>query len=581
MSEKKYRNDLSVLGQVWQPRKLAYTPRESNLLSHLLAQRSILEQDKADFLSPTLRHFLPNPITLNDMAAGVDAAIKAIHEGKKILVFGDYDVDGATSSALMLRFFRQLGVEIEFYIPDRDKEGYGPNSEALRQIHEQGTDLVITVDCGAVAYEPLAYAKKIGLDVIVIDHHAGGDVNPECVAHINPNRKDENSDLTYLAAVGVSFLFCVEVVKSLKNTTYFRDKGEPNLISLLDIVALGTVCDVVPLVGLNRAFVSQGLKVMSQTQNTGLKSLFQILELDALGVNAYHLGFVIGPRINAGGRIGSSRLGTLLLSSDSKSEVEKAATELNLLNEERRQIQDVTFADADSKVDKESQAIVVSSEEWHHGVIGIVAGKLKEKYHKPTFVIALDPDKKDGKASARSISGFDIGASIHAAKKAGVILQGGGHPMAGGFSLTVHQIPDFIGFMNQYISGHLDMSDRQAKRIFDEVLSLNSVTNDLVDTIEQLSPFGAANPTPKFVFQDVRLSKVVVLKEKHIKCFFKDDVSSKSAEGIIFNAFESDIGAFLLKHQGKHIDVFAGVKRDVWMGRAKLTLHIEDVRECD
>ncbi len=577
MAEKTETNKSSVRGCFWQERQ---APQSSyhDLLSKLLDQRGIPEGDWPAFLNPTLKHFLPDPFELKDMQAAVEVILNAIQNDKNITIFGDYDVDGATSTALLVRFFKMINIGVNFYIPDREKEGYGPSVEAFQNLHEKGTQVIITVDCGVVAFEPLAYAKKLGLEVVVVDHHAGGPKNPECAALVNPNRADENVEFTYLAAVGVSFLLCVAIQRQLRLLGFFDNLVEPDLISLLDIVALGTVCDVVPLIGLNRSLVTQGLRVMAKTQNLGLRYMLELLEVDLCQISAYHLGFVIGPRINAGGRIGCSRLGSSLLSSDDLEEVKLCATELNLLNEERRLIQDAAFAEADAQVKQNQKIIVVYSPNWHQGVIGIVAGKLKEKYHKPTFVISIDEGAHVGKCSARSVVGFDVGQSIHEAQQAGVILQGGGHPMAGGFSLKTSQLQDFFEFVNNNMAQKLSSQDMQRTYFVDASLTLGSVNDETYQTVQKLAPFGASNSTPKFVFSNITLSKLLVLKEKHIKCFFKDPLSQKTVEGIIFNALQSDMGSFLLKQQGKHIDILAVIKQNHWRGQAKLSLHIEDVR---
>lgn len=586
MPEKSFLYPKSVLGNIWVQSKI--DPVVSKQLKHkadypqiicdLLASRDIDHSQVSHFLNPTLKHFLSDPFLLIDMKQAVDRVIEAIHNKQKITVYGDYDVDGATSSSLLIRFFRMLGVEIEFYIPDRQTEGYGPNTKAFEQLSSTGTKLIITVDCGTLSFEPIAAAKRMGTDVVVIDHHAGTATHPECVALVNPNRLDETSTLKHLAAVGISFMLCVAITQSLREQNYFNDKPAPDLMSLLDIVALGTVCDVVSLTGLNRAFVAQGLKVLSQSKNKGLVCLMNLLNIDTHQLSPYHLGFVIGPRINAGGRIGTSTLGTILLSSDDEAAVQAAAEQLNLLNEERKLSQESTLIDADAQVDPDAPIVVVSSTEWHQGVIGIVAGRLKDKYHKPTFVIAIDPETKEGKSSARSIPGFDIGHSIHLAHEHNVILQGGGHPMAGGFSLKQSQLDGFITFMTNHVNTVLSQEHSIRKRTFDGNLSLNSLTISLHDLIQQIGPFGSGNPSPKFLFANVTLKKVIVMQEKHIRCFLEDPISGKSAEALIFQAFQSPIGDFLLKHQFKQIDILGTLKKDSWQDRVTLKIWIEDAR---
>lgn len=586
MPEKSFLSQKSVLGNIWVQSKindvtskhLKHHTEHPQIMCDLIASRGIDHSEVDHFLNPTLKHFLTDPFLLKDMRQAVDRIITAIHLNQKITVYGDYDVDGATSTSVFIRFFRMLGIEIEFYIPDRQTEGYGPNTKAFEHLASTGTNLIITVDCGTLSFEPIAVAQSLGTDVVVIDHHAGTSTHPTCVALVNPNRLDETSPLKHLAAVGISFLVCVAITQSLREQNYFKNKPAPDLISLLDIVALGTVCDVVSLTGLNRAFVAQGLKVLSQSKNKGLVYLMNLLNIDTNQLSPYHFGFVIGPRINAGGRIGTSTLGTTLLSSDDDSEVHAAAEQLNVLNEERKLLQESTIIDADAQVDPDAPIIVVSSSEWHQGVIGIVAGRLKDKYNKPTFVIAFDPETQIGKSSARSIPGFDIGHSIHLAHKNKVILHGGGHPMAGGFSLNQSQLKDFITFMTDHVNSVLSKEDYIRKRAYDANLSLNSLTISLHDNIQKIGPFGSGNPSPKFLFSNVTLKKVIVMQEKHIRCFLEDPISGKSAEALIFQAFETPMGEFLLNHQFKQIDILGTLKKDSWQDRVTLKIWIEDAR---
>lgn len=576
---------LSSLGRVWIENKpneqLSKLLKLENNLPHiicdLISHKNIAPAEANHFLNPTLKYFMSDPFRLKDMDKGVGRIIQAIQNNEKITIYGDYDVDGATSTSLFIRYFRMLGLDVGYYIPDRQLEGYGPNTEAFQSLAADGTNLIITVDCGTLAFEPIAAARAVGVDVIVVDHHAGAEEHPDCVALINPNRLDETSELKHLAAVGVSFMVCVAVTGNLRAQGFFKAHPEPNLMGLLDIVALGTVCDVVSLTGLNRAFVSQGLKVMSQRQNPGISYLMNLLSIDSSSISPYHLGFVIGPRINAGGRIGTSTLGTILLSSDTPSDIKQAADELNILNEERRLLQEATLQEAELQVNTDEPIIVVCGE-WHQGVIGIVAGRLKDRYQKPTFIISIDTTAQQGKASARSVSGFDIGKSIHLAHEHKVILQGGGHPMAGGFSLTIDQIDLFKQFMISHVNDVWPAETRMPTHCFDGHLTLSSITHDLIDWIEQLSPFGSGNPLPKFVFPKVIIRKQVLLQEKHLRCFLEDSISGKSMEAMLFNAFETSLGHFLSKHQHDHIDILGTVKKDTWNGRVTLKIFIDDAR---
>lgn len=587
MTPEKFINDkISVLGNTWVQTKidpllshqLSIQTTYPSVMCNLMAARDVKLDEAPHFLNPTLKHFLNDPFLLKDMREGVDRIIKAINQKEKITIYGDYDVDGATSTALFIRFFRMLNVDVDFYIPDRQTEGYGPNTKAFENLASRGTNVIITVDCGTLAFEPIAAAKKSGVDVIVVDHHAGAETHPDCIALVNPNRKDEISSLKHLAAVGVSFMMCVGITTKLKEQNYFKASDSPDLISLLDIVALGTVCDVVPLKGLNRAFVSQGLKVLSQTKNKGLQYLMDLLNLDRNHLSPYHLGFAIGPRINAGGRIGTASLGTILLSSEDEEAVKVAAEELNRLNEERKLLQETTLIEADLQVNEKEPIITVSSDQWHQGVIGIIAGKLKDKYYKPTFVIAIDPISKQGKASARSIPGFDIGHSIHLAHQNNIILQGGGHQMAGGFSLEASRIPDFNKFMCDHLRQVLSTEDAAPKKHFDDYLTLSSLTLDLYDAIEHIGPFGSGNPAPKFLFTNVTLKKTMVMQEKHLRCFLEDPISGKTMDALLFQAFQTPAGNFLLNHSYKQIDILGTLKKDTWQDRTTLKIFIEDVR---
>ena len=431
----------------------------SPTLARLLAMRDHNLTSAPLFLEPSLRHHLPDPFILKDMERSIERLLQAIKEQEKILIWGDYDVDGATSSALLCRFFAALRIPTAVYIPDRLKEGYGPNALGIQNFKQQGYTVMITVDCGTTSFE--AFARAQGMDVIILDHHAPEAQLPPVYALVNPNRLDEQETTTqtlgHLAAVGLSFLFVVALNRALRKQGFYKDIPEPDLIAFLDLVALGTVCDVMPLTGLNRTFVAQGLKVMAKRQNIGLQTL-----ADLSGLNEkptpYHLGFIFGPRINAGGRIGESFLGMRLLSTQNPIEASEIAKKLEAYNQERRVLEGIALEQALLQVNPSSPAIVVDHAEWHEGIIGIVAGRLKEKFHKPTAVIAWNKEGV-GKASARSIPGFDFGRFIHKAHHLGYILGGGGHAMAAGFSLTKEQLPVFLEFLKaELMSDALDFT---------------------------------------------------------------------------------------------------------------------------
>lgn len=571
----------SALGREWIQRHfderdaLAIGQRNNldSIVAQLISARGIKCEDADTFLSPTLKDLLPNPSDFKDMDVCVDRIINAIQGKEKITIYGDYDVDGATSTSLFLRFFRMVCVEVGFYIPDRKIEGYGPNIEAFRKLKAEGVDLIITVDCGTVSYAQIQYAKEIGLDVIVVDHHAGEPELPNCVGVINPNRFDEDSPYTYLAAVGVSFLVCIAINRQLRSLDFFTTKAEPNLISLLDVVALGTVCDVVPLVGLNRAFVAQGLKILQSRQNTGIRMLVDSCGIDKK-INTYHLGYVIGPRINAGGRVGTSTLGTQLLSSDNLEVVAPIVEQLNAFNEERKIIQDEVLQAALAQVDEAEPIIIVHGDGWHQGVIGIVAGRLKETFNRPTFVISFLGE--EGKASGRSIPGFDMGQVIHHACQKSVLVQGGGHPMAGGFSVMKHKLEDLKLLMKELFYKKLNDAHLKPQLELDGVLTLQSASLNLIESIEQVGPFGSGNPAPKFAFKDVQISYSKIVGEKHVKCSLLNPHSQESVDAMAFNAMDTDLGPFLLKNTKTAINLAGSIKINSWGGKERVSITIDD-----
>ncbi len=547
----------------------------SPTLSRLLVMRGHDLASAPLFLEPSLRRHLPDPLVLKDMELAVARLLQAIAAGEKIVVWGDYDVDGATSSALLCRFFKALHIPIALYIPDRIKEGYGPNRVGIQKFMDQGYTVMITVDCGTTSFEALSDTK--GLDVIILDHHAPEAGLPPAYAIVNPNRLDEKEEITqtigHLAAVGISFLCVVALNRALRETGFYKERQEPDLMELLDLVALGTVCDVMPLTGLNRTFVAQGLKVMAQRKNVGLRVLF-----DKAGLNEsptpYHLGFVLGPRINAGGRVGESFLGARLLSTENPEEASEIAQKLDQYNQERRLLEAEALEQALIQVDPESVALVVDRDGWHEGVIGIVAGRLKEKFHKPTAVIAWN-EKNIGKASARSIPGFDFGRFIHKAHHLGYVLGGGGHAMAAGFSLTKEQLPLFTTFLTAELMKLKDDVDFRATSLCDGYLDLRSLTPALLEEIEGLAPFGMGNPSPKFIFADVMVESYTVIQDQHIRCRFSQG-EGVVVEGIGFRLKDTPFGNILMEGKKRPFHLLASPKVDTWGGKTKITLMVED-----
>jgi len=546
------------------------------IVARLLVARGVLPDMVEDFLNPTLRNSLPDPSSFLDMDIGAQRVASAIMVGEKIAIFGDYDVDGATSSAVLTRYFRALNINPIIYIPDRMKEGYGPNAPALLSLANQGVKLVITVDCGTLSFEPLAEGKKAGLDVIVVDHHIGEARKPDAFALINPNRLDENSAHGQLAAVGVAFLLLVAINRELRGKGFFERRAAPDIIQLLDIVALGTVCDVVPLTGVNRALVSQGLKIMAARKNIGISTVLDIAKSDEK-LNVYSCGFIIGPRINAGGRVGKSDLGVRLLIAEDASEVKKIADELEQYNAERKTIEAMVLEQAMAQAEKMSAdlpVLVVAGHGWHAGVIGIVAGRLKERFHKPVAVVAVVDGV--GKASARSVSGVDFGAAVIAAKDSGLLVAGGGHAMAAGFTIAEEKIPEFTEFLEKRFAANLDkIAERTLK--LDAVIGISGATPELMLKLEKLAPYGQGNPQPRFMVQQVTNLKSEIVGEAHVKSLFIDRLSNSRLSAICFRSVGTPLGDALLSSQGKMLDVAGTMRLQEWNGKQSVSLTVEDV----
>lgn len=547
----------------------------SPTLARLLAMRGHDFESAPHFLAPSLRHQLPDPYGVKDMERAVMRLLKAVQNQEKILIWGDYDVDGATSSALLCRFFKAIHMTPALYIPDRIKEGYGPNKAGVQKFVSQGYQVMITVDCGTTSFEALEAAES--MDVIVLDHHVPEAKLPLAFAIVNPNRLDERPEITqtlgHLAAVGVAFLCIVGLNRALREAGFYGKIPEPNLLSLLDLVALGTVCDVMPLTGLNRTFVTQGLKVMAKRRNVGLRVL-----IDQAGVQEaptpYHLGFMLGPRINAGGRVGEAFLGARLLSTDSVSEAAQIAQTLETYNDERKQLEKDALASALLQVDPHTPGIIVDHESWHEGVIGIVAGRLKEKYNKPTAVIAWN-EAGLGKASARSIPGFDFGHFIHKAHHLGYVLSGGGHAMAAGFSLTRDQLAPLTAFLMVEIQRAQEGKNTTLTLACDGYLDLQALTPSLLHDLEGIGPFGMGNPTPRFIFSDVMVDTYRLIQDQHIRCRFSQGAGF-TVEGIGFRLKDTALGAALMDRSKRPLDLLASPKLERWGGKTNLVLTIED-----
>ena len=578
----KITSNQTASGLSWQPRasddRLALAMAQqhgiSELLASILAGRNVTLDDVPRFLNPTLRDDLPDPFHLRDMDKAVARIAKALAEKQPIAVFGDYDVDGATSTALLHHYFAALGVAINPYIPDRMKEGYGPTVEGFCTLIDGGAKLIITVDCGTLAHAPIAYVHARGVDVIVLDHHLSSGALPMAHAVVNPNRVDETSAHTNLAAVGVTFLLLVALNKYLRAIGYFESlTREPNLLPLLDMVALGTVCDVMPLTGLNRALVAQGLKVMAGRRNLGLAVLGDVARLEE-APNVYHLGFLLGPRINAGGRVGAAGLGVALLSSTDEFAARAMAETLDKHNAERQAIEAMVSEQAFAAAAAQANlpVIMVAGKGWHQGVIGIVAGRLKEKFQRPAVVIALEEGM--GKASARSVPGADFGAAVHAALAEELLTAGGGHAMAAGFSVKEELLEKLHRFLIARLEAPVNRYNESRVKKFDGFLSVSGANLDTLDEIGRAEPYGLGNPSPRFIINDAQILNYSIMKEKHLRLVLGDASGAVRLNAVAFNAVGTPLGNMLMSHRSLHL--LGELKRNRWQGREAPQWLIDD-----
>jgi len=542
-----------------------------DLIARSLSARAVTLEGAAGFLDPKLRDLLPDPSRFKDMDQAAARMAAALQNNEKIAVFGDYDVDGATSAALLIRFTRACGVELRLYVPDRIKEGYGPNAAAMRALAEEGIKLVVTVDCGATAHEALAAAKEAGLDVIVLDHHASEAALPPAHAIVNPNRLDENGDYGNLAAVGVTYLFVVAVNRALRVAGYYATRAAPDLMQWLDLVALGTVCDVVKLTGLNRAFVAQGLRVMAQKRNAGIVALANVAGCKDLR-DCFSCGFILGPRVNAGGRVAEADLGAKLLSTDDPSVALQLAERLHAFNAERRAIEAKVLAEAEAITRLEDSPIAfVASENWHPGVIGIVASRLKEKFHHPALVVAITGDI--GKGSGRSVNGVDLGAAIIAARQAGLLINGGGHKMAAGFTVARDKIAALRDFLAHRIGKQLEAEPLVPTLTLDGLASGPALQPDFIKQLAALGPFGTGNPEPRFALAECRIVRADIVGEKHVSVIVMQ--GGARLRGIAFRAMDGDLGLALLSRPPR-CHLTGHLRIDEWQGEERVQLHIDD-----
>ena len=547
------------------------------ITARIIAGRKIDLADVQDFLNPSLRKLLPDPSSMQDMDKAAKIIFNAIKGNKKITIFADYDVDGATSAAQLVKWARNFEVELEIYVPDRIREGYGPSIEAFNHLKKNGSDLVITVDCGAAAYSALVAAQALDLSIVVIDHHLMDADMPPAEALVNPNRIDDSSKLNYLAAAGVTFMLLVALNREARAQNF---KNIPDLFDYLDLAALGTICDVVPLKGLNRAIVKQGLKVFSRESNIGLKSL--MFETNTKSpITPYHCGFVLGPRINAGGRIGKANIGAELLSTENRQLAIKYAQELDRVNSERRILQDKILDEALLKtlsMHKTNSVLVVSMEGWHPGVIGIVAGRLKERFNKPVIVIGIDENGL-GKGSGRSIQGIDLGNEIKKLYEKGLLISGGGHEMACGLTIENKYIKTFHEILERNLSDRINFIRSKFSIKIDALLNISAVNMDLINSIDQIGPYGSGNPTPTFAFAELRVAYANRVKGGHIRCNFEDK-NGQRIKGICFRAEEMGFDEILLNERNKYLHIVGTLKKNMWNGYTTIDLQVIDVSNC-
>lgn len=552
------------------------------LVARVMAGRGVAIEQAAGFLAPTLRDLMPDPSVLTDMDAAAARIADAVTRSESVAIFGDYDVDGATSSALLSRFLRSLGVETRIYIPDRIFEGYGPNPDAIRRLVEEGAGLIVTVDCGSTSFEALDVAASLGCDVVVLDHHQMGETRPPSLALVNPNRPDDLSGLGYLAAVGVTFMAVVAANRELRRRGWYGDgRPEPELMQWLDLVALGTVCDVVPLVGLNRAFVVRGLAILRQAANPGLAVLARLARVDG-PLAPYHLGFLLGPRINAGGRIGDAALGARLLTLDDPAEAEIAAAQLDDLNRQRQAIETAMLEEAVAEAEAEIGAgegpavLVTANPRWHPGIVGLIASRLKDRFRRPAFAIALLPNGT-GTGSGRSVPGVDLGALVRSAVAEGLLVKGGGHAMAAGLTIDPARLIDFRAFLEAR-AGQASRAARQERLLeIDGALTARAAVPELVDAIERAGPFGAGNAEPVFALPAHRVVYAETVGNGHVRATVS--TGDTKLKAIAFRAADTDLGRALLANRGLPLHLAGTLGVDHWQGRRQASFRILDAAE--
>jgi len=577
----------SVMGKRWEgrldndrlARALAQQHDLPDVVARVMVGRGVRPEDARAYLNPSLRDDLPDPARFHDMETAAERLADAVAAGEPVAVFGDYDVDGGSSAALLSRMLGRLGVPVRIYIPDRCNEGYGPKPEALRTLRDEGHRLVVCVDCGTTAFDPLAAGADMGLEVVVVDHHTAEPRLPTATAVVNPNRIDETGAHGQMAAVGVTFLLLVALNRALRGRGVFTsERREPDLRRWLDLVALGTVCDVVPLTGVNRALVARGLEVMARRRNPGIAALCDVARLDS-APGPFHLGFMLGPRINAGGRIGRSDMGARLLATDMPGEAEQLARELDRLNTERKDMEADVLAQAEAQVAAEGTPeglVFAVGDGWHPGVIGIVASRLVEKYDMPAFVVGLDDDGT-GKGSGRSVRGVDLGSAVIAGRQAGVLREGGGHAMAAGMTVDANKLGVARDFLRTRLADDLERSGYVPAVGFDGAVQPGGATLDLVRTLERLGPYGTGNPEPRFALPNVRVqgAQPVGGDGQHVRCTLVGADGAR-LKGIAFKVAGTALGEALLTADGVTRHVAGKLRVDGWSGKDRVQLIVED-----
>jgi single-stranded-DNA-specific exonuclease len=563
-------------------RAIAQRHSLSEPLARALVSRGIGEGDAGDYLQPTLKALFPDPSSFLDMDRAAEILVDALERGRKAVVFADYDVDGASSAALLVRWFRALGHELPIYVPDRLTEGYGPSPAAFRHLREQGAELVVTVDCGAAAYDAVAAAAQIGLEVVVVDHHLMREDPPQAAAVVNPNRPGCNSGQGNLAAAGVAFVLLAALNREARRRGLFEGRSEPDLRQWLDLAALGAVCDVTRLTGFNRALAAQGLKVMSGWANPGLKALLAAAKAQPAPATVFHAGFILGPRINAGGRIGRADLGARLLSTDDPAEAADLAEQLDALNASRKEVesqvtdQAVAAIEAAESKPSDLPAIVVSGEGWHPGVVGIVAGRLRERYRRPVVVIGVDPVAGIGKGSGRSQPGVNLGRAVQAAFEAGHLMAGGGHAMAAGLTVRADKIDAFRGFLADRLLEESALAAELDAVEIDALVTPRAADRALYEDFQRLTPFGPGNPEPLFALADVVAEQPRLLRGGHVRCMLTG--AGGKLKAVAWRAEDTELGRRLLNGAGG-LHLAGRLKADDWNGRQGVEFEIEDAAD--